>query len=50
MPWTRTSAYPQAFMVPAFEMGPGFNYSTYVLYDSIMCVSRPAALLLPGGV
>lgn len=36
MPWTRTSAYPQAFMVPAFEMGPGFNYSTYVLYDSIM--------------
>lgn len=36
MPWTRTSAYPQAFMVPAVEMGPGFNYSTYVLFDNIM--------------
>jgi sterol 3beta-glucosyltransferase len=23
-------------MVPAFEMGPSFNYSTYVLFDSIM--------------
>ncbi|KAJ9123072.1 hypothetical protein QFC22_001261 [Naganishia vaughanmartiniae] len=36
MPWTRTSAYPQAFMVPAVPMGPGFNYSTYVLFDNIM--------------
>jgi sterol 3beta-glucosyltransferase len=36
MPWTRTSAYPQAFMVPAVEMGPGFNYSTYVLFDNII--------------
>lgn len=36
MPWTRTSLYPQAFMVPAFEMGPQFNYSTYVLFDNIM--------------
>lgn len=36
MPWTRTQAYPQAFMVPAFEMGPSFNYSTYVLFDNIM--------------
>ncbi|ORY35482.1 hypothetical protein BCR39DRAFT_461494 [Naematelia encephala] len=36
MPWTRTNAYPQAFMVPAFEMGPSFNYSTYVLYDNII--------------
>ena len=36
MPWTRTAAYPQAFMVPAFEMGPSFNYSTYVLFDNIM--------------
>lgn len=36
MPWTRTNAYPHAFMVPAFEMGPSFNYSTYVLFDSIM--------------
>ncbi|KAK4687358.1 hypothetical protein P7C73_g2755, partial [Tremellales sp. Uapishka_1] len=36
MPWTRTNAYPQAFMVPAFEMGPSFNYSTYVLFDNIM--------------
>jgi sterol 3beta-glucosyltransferase len=36
MPWTRTQAYPQAFMVPAFEMGPSFNHSTYVLFDNIM--------------
>ena len=36
MPWTRTSAYPQAFMVPAIEMGPSFNYSTYVLFDNII--------------
>lgn len=36
MPWTRTMAYPQAFMVPAFDMGPSFNYSTYVLFDNIM--------------
>ncbi|OXC68989.1 hypothetical protein AYX13_02600 [Cryptococcus neoformans] len=36
MPWTRTSAYPQAFLVPAFEMGPSFNYATYVLFDNIM--------------
>jgi sterol 3beta-glucosyltransferase len=31
-----TSAYPQAFMVPAFDMGPSFNYSSYVLFDNIM--------------
>ena len=36
MPWTRTNAYPQAFMVPPFEMGPGFNYSTYVMFDNII--------------
>jgi sterol 3beta-glucosyltransferase len=36
MPWTRTQAYPQAFMVPAFEVGPSFNYSTYVLFDNII--------------
>jgi len=36
MPWTRTNAYPQAFMVPSFEMGPSFNYSTYVLFDNII--------------
>lgn len=36
MPWTRTTSYPQAFMVPAFEMGPSFNYSTYVMYDNII--------------
>lgn len=36
MPWTRTSAYPQAFLVPTFEMGPSFNYATYVLFDNIM--------------
>ena len=36
MPWTRTTEYPQAFMVPAFEVGPSFNYSTYVLFDNII--------------
>ena len=36
MPWTRTHAYPQAFMVPAFEMGASYNYSTYVMFDNII--------------
>lgn len=36
MPWTRTQSYPQAFMVSSIDMGPSFNYSTYVLYDNII--------------
>ncbi|KAE8210793.1 hypothetical protein CF327_g5378 [Tilletia walkeri] len=36
MPWTPTSAYPQAFSVPPFEMGPSYNALSYTLFDSIM--------------
>ncbi|KAK0546158.1 hypothetical protein OC845_004725 [Tilletia horrida] len=36
MPWTATSAYPQAFSVPPFEMGPSYNALSYTLFDSIM--------------
>ncbi|CAD6975346.1 unnamed protein product [Tilletia controversa] len=36
MPWTPTSAYPQAFSVPPFEMGPSYNALSYALFDSIM--------------
>ncbi|KDQ13964.1 glycosyltransferase family 1 protein [Botryobasidium botryosum FD-172 SS1] len=34
MPWTRTTAYPHAFMCPAVEMTGSFNYST-VLFDNV---------------
>ncbi|KAL9936901.1 hypothetical protein V8E36_004136 [Tilletia maclaganii] len=36
MPWTQTSAYPQAFSVPPFDMGPSYNQISYTLFDSIM--------------
>ncbi|KAK0527714.1 hypothetical protein OC842_004774 [Tilletia horrida] len=36
MPWTPTSAYPQAFSVPPFEMGASYNMCSYALFDSIM--------------
>ncbi|KAJ1033093.1 hypothetical protein NDA16_000371 [Ustilago loliicola] len=39
MPWTKTSAYPQAFSVPSIEMGPSYNSSSYVLFDQIMWVA-----------
>ncbi len=39
MPWTKTSAYPQAFSVPAIEMGPSYNSSSYALFDQILWVA-----------
>ncbi|KAI5969307.1 ATG26 [Candida margitis] len=35
MPWTRTRAYPQAFLVPDQKKGGSFNYLTYVLFDNV---------------
>ncbi|PWN52669.1 hypothetical protein IE53DRAFT_384854 [Violaceomyces palustris] len=36
MPWTKTSAYPQAFSVPAIDMGASYNSSSYVLFDQVL--------------
>ncbi|CAN6657731.1 sterol 3-beta-glucosyltransferase [Trichomonascus vanleenenianus] len=35
MPWTRTRAYPHAFIVPEQKMGGSYNYLTYVLFDNV---------------
>lgn len=35
MPWTRTNDYPHAFMTPPVEISGSFNYSTYVVFDSV---------------
>lgn len=35
MPWTRTRAYPHAFIVPGQKMGGSYNYLTYVLFDNV---------------
>lgn len=35
MPWTRTRAYPHAFMMPEKKMGGAFNFLTYVMFDNI---------------
>ena len=35
MPWTRTRAYPHAFIVPEHKMGGAFNYFTYVMFDNV---------------
>ncbi|KAK4208081.1 UDP-glucose:sterol glycosyltransferase [Rhypophila decipiens] len=35
MPWTRTRAYPHAFMMPGQKMGGAYNYVTYVMFDNI---------------
>lgn len=35
MPWTRTRAYPHAFIVPDQKMGGSYNYLTYVLFDNV---------------
>lgn len=44
MPWTRTSKYPHAFMVPAVEMGPGYNYSSFVIFDNIIWKATSAQI------
>lgn len=35
MPWTRTRAYPHAFIMPQNKMGGAYNYMTYVMFDNI---------------
>ncbi|PHH74114.1 hypothetical protein CDD82_5095 [Ophiocordyceps australis] len=35
MPWTRTRAYPHAFIMPEHKRGGAYNYMTYVMFDNI---------------
>ena len=35
MPWTRTRAYPHAFVVPNRKLGGGYNYMTYTFFDNM---------------
>ena len=35
MPWTRTRAYPHAFVMPETKMGGAYNVTSYVLFDNI---------------
>ncbi|MCO5601164.1 hypothetical protein L7F22_055283 [Adiantum nelumboides] len=36
MPWTKTSAYPQAFSVPIVDMGPQYNAMSYTFFDQVL--------------
>lgn len=36
MPWTRTHAYPHAFIVPDSNLGGSYNYMTYVMFENMM--------------
>jgi sterol 3beta-glucosyltransferase len=36
MPWTKTSAYPQAFSVPSVDLGAGYNSLSYDLYEQVI--------------
>ncbi|RCI13258.1 hypothetical protein L249_0618 [Ophiocordyceps polyrhachis-furcata BCC 54312] len=36
MPWTRTRAYPHAFIMPDHKMGGAYNYLTYVMFDTVL--------------
>ncbi|KAG0664366.1 Sterol 3-beta-glucosyltransferase [Maudiozyma exigua] len=35
MPWTRTRAYPHAFVVPDKKRGGNYNYLSYVLFENV---------------
>ncbi|QLQ78739.1 hypothetical protein HG537_0B00880 [Torulaspora globosa] len=35
MPWTRTRAYPHAFIVPDQKRGGNYNYLTHVLFENL---------------
>ncbi|KAK0736692.1 hypothetical protein B0T21DRAFT_183133 [Apiosordaria backusii] len=35
MPWTRTRAYPHAFIMPGQKLGGAYNYVTYTLFDNV---------------
>ncbi|GME80985.1 unnamed protein product [Ambrosiozyma monospora] len=34
MPWSRTRAYPHAFMVPDQKLGGAYNYMTFVAFEA----------------
>lgn len=35
MPWTRTRAYPHAFIVPDSKRGGSYNYLTHVMFENV---------------
>jgi sterol 3beta-glucosyltransferase len=35
MPWTRTRAYPHAFIVPDQKKGGSYNYLTHIMFESV---------------
>lgn len=35
MPWTRTRAYPHAFIVPELKKGGSYNYFTHVMFENL---------------
>ncbi|ODV58064.1 sterol 3-beta-glucosyltransferase, partial [Ascoidea rubescens DSM 1968] len=35
MPWTRTRAYPHAFIVPEQKMGGSYNYLTHIIFETV---------------
>lgn len=35
MPWTRTRAYPHAFIVPDSKKGGSYNYLTHVMFENV---------------
>ncbi|KAL2115141.1 hypothetical protein VTJ04DRAFT_10804 [Mycothermus thermophilus] len=35
MPWTRTRAYPHAFVMPSSKLGGAYNYVTYVMFENV---------------
>ncbi|KEY74708.1 hypothetical protein S7711_05459 [Stachybotrys chartarum IBT 7711] len=35
MPWTRTRAYPHAFITPERKMGGAYNWMTYIMFDNL---------------
>ncbi|GMM35777.1 sterol 3-beta-glucosyltransferase [Saccharomycopsis crataegensis] len=35
MPWTRTRAYPHAFIVPESKRGGSYNYFTHVMFENV---------------
>lgn len=35
MPWTRTRAYPHAFVVPEQKRGGSYNYLTHIIFENV---------------
>lgn len=44
MPWTRTRAYPHAFIFPSHKMGGAYNWVTYVMFDNVFWRSTSAQI------